>query len=133
MPSVIESPSGRLPEKAPRWDLTGTEASGGGKVLAWLFLVLGEYLGIYRPKIRVGGPAGGAQARGAPPLGRALQACRLPAGLLPSSPSLVGFFWSKKNHREDFNPFGLRLIFLICNTQKQGKKQKLALGTRLIG
>ena len=24
-PSVIESPSGRMPEKVPRWDLTGTE------------------------------------------------------------------------------------------------------------
>jgi len=59
MPSVIESPSGRLPEKAPRWDLTGTEASGGGKVFSWLVLVLGEYSGIYRPKNRVKRPAEG--------------------------------------------------------------------------
>ena len=123
MPSVIESSFGRLPKKAPRWDLTGTEASGSGKVLSWLSLVLGEYLGIYRTKIRVRRPAGGPQARGAPPLGRALQACRLPASLPSPSPSLVGFFWSKKNHIEDFIPFGLRLIFLICNTQKQGKNR----------
>ena len=122
MPSVIESPSGRLPEKAPRWDLTGTEGSDGGKVFLWLFLVLGEYLEIYRPKNRVRRPVGGPQARGRPPpLGRAQVACRLPASLLPSSPSQAGFFWSKKNHSEDFIPFGLRLIFLICNTQKQGK------------
>jgi len=32
MPSVIESPSGRMPEKAPRWDLMGTEGCGDGKV-----------------------------------------------------------------------------------------------------
>ena len=123
MPSVIESPIGRLPEKDPRWDVMGIEACGGGKVLSWLLLVLGEYLGIYRPKNRVRRPAGGPQARGAPPLGRTLQACRLPAGLLPPSPSLVGFFWAKKNHREDFIPFGLRLIFLICNTQKHEKNR----------
>ena len=72
MPSVIESPSDRLPEKAPRLDLTGTEASGGGKVFSWLSLVLGEYLGIYRLKNRVRGPAEGPEARGPPPLGRAL-------------------------------------------------------------
>ena len=35
-PSVIESPSGKMPEKAPRWDLTGTEGCGGGKVVSWL-------------------------------------------------------------------------------------------------
>ena len=31
-PSVIESPSGRVPEKAPRWDLTRIEACGDEKV-----------------------------------------------------------------------------------------------------
>ena len=66
MPSVIESPSGRLPEKAPRWDLTGTEGSGGGKVFSWLFLVSMEYLGIYWPKNSVRRAAVGPQARGAP-------------------------------------------------------------------
>ena len=59
-------PSGRLPENAPRLDLTGTEASGGGKVFSWLFLVSMEYLGIYRPKNRVRRAAVGPQAR-APP------------------------------------------------------------------
>ena len=37
---VIESPFGRTPEKALRWDLTGTEGCGGGKVvslLPWMF------------------------------------------------------------------------------------------------
>ena len=122
MPSVIESPSGRLPEKAPRLDLTGTEASGGGKVFLWLFLVSREYLGIYRRKNRVRRVAVGPQAR-APPLGRAPVACCHTAALLTSSPSFLGCFWSKKNYSEDFIPFGLRLIFLICNTQKQGKNR----------
>ena len=42
---------------------------------------------------------GAPQARGAPPQGRAQVACGPPVGLLASSPSLLGFFWSKKNHR----------------------------------
>ena len=32
-PSMIDSPSGGASEKAPRWDLTGTEGCGGGKVV----------------------------------------------------------------------------------------------------
>ena len=32
-PSVIESPSGKTLEKAPRWDLMGIEGCGGGKVV----------------------------------------------------------------------------------------------------
>ena len=34
------SPSGRAPEKAPRWDLTGTEGCGDGKVVLWLLIRL---------------------------------------------------------------------------------------------
>ena len=49
--SVIDSPSGRLPEKAPRWDLTGTEGCGGGKVVSWLPWKFLGYMRIYRRKI----------------------------------------------------------------------------------
>ena len=50
-PSVIESPSGRMPEKASRWDLTGTEGCGGGKVVSWHPWKLLGYMRIYRRKI----------------------------------------------------------------------------------
>ena len=43
---TYQSPSGRMPEKAPRWDLTGTEGCGGGKVVSWLPWM---FLGIYKP------------------------------------------------------------------------------------
>ena len=66
---MIESPSGRVLENAPRWDLTGTEARGGGKVFWWMLLMLGEYLGIFRAKIRVGRSTGAPQALGACPYG----------------------------------------------------------------
>ena len=67
MPSVIESPSGRMPEKAPRWDLAEIEACSGAKVFWWTLLMLGEYLGIYSAKIRVGGLQRGPQALRVPP------------------------------------------------------------------
>ena len=42
---MIESPTGGMPGKAPRWDLTGTEGCGGGKVFSWTLLVFLEYIG----------------------------------------------------------------------------------------
>src|SRR3990170_2504279 len=71
MPSMIESPSGRSPEKAPRWDLMGTEGCGGGKVVLWLSLVFLGYKSIYRQKKYVGGATRGPRGWGArlPPLG----------------------------------------------------------------
>ena len=62
MPSMIESPSDRVPEKAPRCDLTGTEACDGGKVFWWTLLMFGEYVRIYRSDFRVGGLPRGPQA-----------------------------------------------------------------------
>ena len=67
MPSVIDSPSVRSPEKAPRWDLTGTEACDGGKVFSWTPFMVWEYFRIYRAEREVGGLLGGPQAREAPP------------------------------------------------------------------
>ena len=67
MPSVIENPSGRSLEKAPRWDLTGTEGCGGGKVFSWMLLRVMEYLRIHRLEREVGGLPRGPQAMGHPP------------------------------------------------------------------
>ena len=43
-------PSDGAPEKAPRWDLTGTEGCGGGKGVSWLSLEVSGYKSIYRQK-----------------------------------------------------------------------------------
>ena len=123
MPFVIGSPSGRVLEKAPRWDLTGKEGYGGGKVFWWTILVLWEYLGIYRVGIRVRGPPRVPQALRASPPGRGPEACGLLGDLLAPSPSPLGVLWSKKNHRESFILFGLRLVFLFCETLKQAKNR----------
>ena len=49
-PSVINAPFGGAPEKAPRWDLTGTESCGGGNRVLALSLMVWGYVGIYRRK-----------------------------------------------------------------------------------
>ena len=49
-PSVVDSPSGGVPAKAPRWDLADTEGYGGGYCVSsasWMFL---GYVDIYRQR-----------------------------------------------------------------------------------
>ena len=52
---MIDAPSGGAPEKAPRWDLTGTEGYDGGFRFSAPYLVVWGYVGIYRRKEYVGG------------------------------------------------------------------------------
>ena len=123
-PFMTEIPSGRMPEKAPRWDLMGTEGCGGGKVVSWLPLMFLGYKSIYRRKKYVGGAPWGPRG-----WGRAL----LPRGRLAefqtSTPSLLDCVCSRKDHREGFIPFG---IPFLQNTKIGTQKQKLALGLWLI-
>ena len=72
-PSMIEPPSGRSPEKVPRWDLMGTEGFGSGKSVSWLPSMFSGYKSIYRQKKQVGGATRGPRGWGrAYPPGRAL-------------------------------------------------------------
>ena len=64
---MIKSLSDGVLEKAPRWDLMGTEASGGGKVFSWTPLMVWEYFRIYRAKREVGGLPGGHKPGRRPP------------------------------------------------------------------
>ena len=84
--------------------------------------VLRVYGYIYRRKKYVSGATRGPQGWGRPyPPGCALRPCGRLVAPPTSSPSLLVVFWSKKNHREGFIPFGLRLVFLFCETPKQEK------------
>jgi hypothetical protein len=72
---VIESPSGRVPEKVPRWDLEETETCGGGKsVLAGSLLVslFREFIGLELGQTE---QAWAHKLPGRAPPGRALVAC----------------------------------------------------------
>ena len=116
---MIESPSGRASEKAPRWDLTGTEGCGGAnRVLVVLSDVFGVYEYIHEEEVgrwsyegltRVG-------ARLAP-LGALLPRGFL-AAFLTSTPSLLDCICSKNDPHEGFIPFGFPLISPFCQTLK---------------
>ena len=76
--SVVDSPSGRAPTKAPRWDLADTEGRGGGNSFSLAPLMFLPYVGIYRRKKYVGGRPRGPRDRG-----RALQGGRPPISWPP--------------------------------------------------
>ena len=89
-------PLWQIPEKAPRWDLTGTEGCGGGKVVSWLPLMFLGYTSIYRRKKYVGGTPWGPRGWGcAYPPGRASLPRGLLASFLTSTPSLLDHVCSK--------------------------------------
>ena len=71
---MIESPSSRVPEKAPRWDLTRAEACGGGNCFSLAPWMFSGYVGIYRRKKYVGGAPRGPRDRRARPHPRGLLA-----------------------------------------------------------
>ena len=68
---MIDSPSYGVPEKAPRWDLTGTEGCGSGNRVLAPYLMFPGYMGIYRRKKYVGGRPRGPRDRGRALQGRA--------------------------------------------------------------
>ena len=61
-----------------RWDLTGTEGCGGGKVFQWMPLLVWGYMGIYRQKDQVKRVMGAPQG-----WGRALLPWACPPSLWP--------------------------------------------------
>ena len=69
---MVDSPSGRVPAKAPRWDLADTVGCDGGNCVSWCPWMFSGYVGIYRRKKYVGGCPRGPRDRGAPYRGGAL-------------------------------------------------------------
>ena len=102
---MIDSPSGGAPEKAQRWDLTGTEGCGGGKVVSWLpgcFQGIRVYIGEGSRSVELRGAHEGG---GVPtPLGRALLPHGFLAASLTSTPSLLDCVCSKNDSPEGFIP-----------------------------
>ena len=127
-PSMIDSPSGRSPEKAPRWDLTGTEGCGGGKEVSWLSLMFLGYKSIYRRKKYVGGAPWGPRGRGrAYPLGA--PSCLVAGSQCPRLQLQV--FWIAFGPRKIiakvsflWTPFGIPFL----QNSKIGKKTEIGTG-----
>ena len=72
--------SGGAPEKAPRWDLTGTEGCSCGKVVSWLPLM---FLG--NKSIYIGERSTSVELRGAHEGGGAPTPLDVPSCLVASS------------------------------------------------
>ena len=103
------------------------------KVFSWLFLVSREYLGIYRPKNRVRRVVVGPQAKGVPPPrarpGGLWRHGRSPAFISKSAGFLLVQEKSFQRFYSVWTPFNIPYL----QYSKTRKKQKLALGSRLIG
>ena len=126
----MDSPSGRVPERAPDWFLVATKACGGGTPDLGFFLGVYVFIGIYGGGIASVGPTRRSQARTVRPggVGRAPWACDSLVALLAFFQSLGGLFWSKKI---------IIKFHSIWTPSEKGsetrKRQKLALGAELIG
>ena len=68
---MVDSPFGRTPATAPRWDLADTEAYGGGNCVSLAPWMFSGYVGLYRRKKYVGGCPRGPRDRGVRPTGGA--------------------------------------------------------------
>ena len=66
---MVDSPSGRVPAKAPRWDLADTEGYSGGNCVSWCSWMFSGSVDIYRRKKYVGGRPRGPRDRGRAPRG----------------------------------------------------------------
>ena len=62
---MVDSPSGRVPAKAPRWGLGDTRGYDGGNCVSWFSWMFSGYIGIYRRNKYVGGRLRGLGDRGA--------------------------------------------------------------------
>ena len=60
---MVDSPSGRVPENASRWDHGRTEAGSGGKIVSNGSLLIWGFMGIYGSGIRSNRAAWDPQAQ----------------------------------------------------------------------
>ena len=124
---MVDSPSGKTPATAPRWDLADTEGYGGGYSFSWSPLMVSGYVGIYRRKKYVGGRPRGPRDRGHPVGGRPPPSW-LPRLLLDlhSKSSRSRSFQKSRSRRfhSVWTPFG---IPFLRNTEI-GKKTAIRVG-----
>ena len=132
---MIDAPSGGAPEKAPRWDLTGTEGCGGGIRFLAPYLVVWGYVGIYRRKTYVGGATWGPRGRRARPggVGAPPTSC-LPGCFLDVGSKSSGSRSFQKSRSRRFHSIWTPFDILFLRNSKIGKKNSISgLGLQLIG
>ena len=124
---MIDAPSGRAPEQAPRWDLMDAESCGGEiRFLAPVLIVWG-YVGIYRRK-GINRLTGGPRGSGARPGGQAR-----PCLVATSGTVSRGFFFPKiiyipKKISVSFYPVWTLFDIMFIRNAEIGKKQQFWAG-----
>ena len=121
-PPVMDSPSDRVPGQGPDWFLVATEACGGGTPDLGYFLGVSVFIGIFGIGFTSGGSPGHPRGKGPCPGGWA----RPPPSWTAwdsSGPTLLlrELLLGHKKSSKIGTTIGLRLVFLFCKTQKQGK------------
>ena len=118
------SPSGRVPEWAPNWFFVATQAYGGGTSDLGFFSGVSVFIGIFGVGLTSGGSPSHPRDRGRAQGGRE----RPPPSWMArdsSGPTLLlrGLLLVHKKSSKIGTSIGLRLVFLFCKTQKQGKNK----------
>jgi hypothetical protein len=116
---VIDAPFGRVPEKASRWDLSGTELAKAKKVFR------GLPRGFLDVDIYIGEELGQTEPGTYKPARRPLEVRPGGLGAYPPVPGslskLLVFLFCQESYPESFAQFGLRLMWIFCKT-KIGQK-----------
>ena len=63
---MVDSPSGGAPEKAPRWDLMGTEGCGAGNRVSWCSWMFSWYVDLTGKEVGQGSHEGPTRVGDAP-------------------------------------------------------------------
>ena len=130
---MVDSPSGRTPAEAPRWDLVDTEGYDGGNISSVAPLMFLGYVGLYRRKKYIGG-----RPRGPRDKGHALQGGRPPISwepwlLLDLHSKSSGSRSFQKSRSRRFHSVWTPLDIPFLRNTEIGKKQQYGLGLRLVG
>src|SRR4051812_18453462 len=118
---MVDSPSGGVPEQAPRWDLVGTEGCGGGIWFFGPYLIVWGDVGMYRRKEYVGGAKGGPRGRGRALGGHPPPSCPPPSFLDGGSKS-PGSYSLRKSRSRRFHSVWTPFDIPFLRNTKIGKK-----------
>ena len=123
----MDPPSGRVPERAPDWFFVAIEACDSGTPDLGFFLGVSGFIGIIGVGFTSGGPTRRRQGMGAP------STLVVASGLLSDIFLFQYFLYFPKifsvNFQVNWTPFDIPFV----RNSKTRKKQKLTLGSRLIG
>ena len=125
---MVDSPSGGVPAKAPRWDLVDTECYGGGNCVSSVPWMFSGYVGLYRRKKYVGGCPRGPRDRGARPVGGHPPPSWTPRELLDLHSKLSGSDLFQKSRSRRFHSVWTPFDIPFLRNTEIGKKTAIRVG-----